>query len=142
MASQLDPEIPHGFRFEFDPVHKILLVRIGGRLTEEILAACYDAIRKYSTATNAEAGIWDLSSITELAVSTEFIRGLADLEPAMPDANRRPRFIVAPAPHVFGSSRMFQLMGERTRPLLDVVRTIDDALRKLGVQSAKFEPLD
>jgi hypothetical protein len=36
---------------------------------------------------------------------------------------------------------MFQLAGERTRPLLDVVRTLDEALALLGVESPQFEPL-
>ena len=143
MASQQDhPDHPHTFRFEFDSVNKILLARVEGRLTDEALSAYYEAVRSYSTATDARAGIWDLSSITEFAATSEFIRRLADREPAMPDATRRPRFLVAPSLHMFGLSRMFQLAGERTRPLLEVVRTVDEALAKLGVQSPKFDLLD
>jgi hypothetical protein len=143
MASQLDrPKNPHTFRFEFDPANKILLAKVVGRFSEQAVAEYYEAVRKHSIATDARAGILDLSTITEVAVSSEFIRRLADREPAMPDAARRPRFIVAPAPLVFGIARMFQIVGERTRPLLEVVRTVDEALAKLGVQSTKFEPLD
>lgn len=46
-----------GFRFEFDPENKILLLRLDGRQTDESLAACYHAIREYSTASDASAGI-------------------------------------------------------------------------------------
>ncbi len=58
----------------------------------------------------------------------------------MADATR-PRIIVAPGAVAFGLSRMFQMLGESTRPLLEVVRTMDEALTALGIQSAHFEPL-
>ena len=90
-----------GFRFEFDSVNKILLLRFEGRLTDELLTELYWTVRRYSTATDASAGIWDLSPVTEFAVSPECIRDMANREPAMPDATRRPRFIVAPPFYTF-----------------------------------------
>ena len=131
-----------GFRFEFDPVNRILVARSEGRLTNESLAELYQAIRKYSTATDARAGIWDLSSVTAFAATSDFLRELASQKPAMPDAENRPRFIVAPNELEFGLSRMFQIAGGTARPLLTVVRTLDEALAALGVQSPQFEPLD
>jgi len=130
------------FRFEFDPANKILLLRFEGRLTDESLAEYYRAARKYSTATDASVGIFDSSPVTEFAVSSEFIRALASQEPAMPDAFRRPRFIVAPTAVGFGLARMFQMLREPTRPLLKVVRTLDEALAALDIQSPHFEPLE
>jgi hypothetical protein len=129
-----------GFRFEFDPVNKVLLVRVEGRLTDELLAETQGAIRTRSSATDARAGIFDFSLVTEVALSTAFVRELAKQEPAMADATR-PRIIVAPGAVAFGLSRMFQMLGESTRPLLEVVRTMDEALAALGIQSAHFEPL-
>ena len=60
----------------------------------------------------------------------------------MPDATRRPRVIVASKKHVFGLSRMYQIMGESSTPLLKVVHTLDEALAELGVQSPLFESLE
>jgi hypothetical protein len=131
-----------GFRFEFDPVNRILLARSEGRLTDESLAEFYQAIRKYSIATDAKAGIWDLSSVTDFAVTSDFVRELSGRKPAMPDANNRPRFIVAPNPLEFGLSRMFQILGESTRPLLKVVHTLDEALAALCIQPSHFETLE
>jgi hypothetical protein len=37
MASPSHPEMPCPFRFEFDPVNKVLLARVEGRLTDESL---------------------------------------------------------------------------------------------------------
>ena len=127
------------FRFEYDAVHKVLLGRFEGLLTEESAAAFYSAIRKHGAATDARAGIWDFSSATE-NVASETIRRVAKQEPAMPAD--RPCFIMAPDSHLFALSRMFQMTGEHKRPLLQVVRTLDDALRMLGVRSAHFEPLE
>lgn len=129
-------------RFEFDRVNKVLLVRAEGPLTEELMAEIQVAIRRYSIATDARAGIFDFSFVSEVALSSAFVRQLAKQEPAMVDAARRPRFIVAPPGVAFGLSRMFQMLGESTRPLLEVVHTMDEALAALGVQSPQFEPLE
>ena len=130
------------YRFELDPVNKILLLRFEGQLTDVALAESYQAIRKYWAATDASVGFWDFSAVTHFAVSSEYIRRLAREEPAMGAANTRPRFIIVPATVGFGLSRMFQLLGEPTRPLLSVVRTLDEALAALNIHSANFEPLD
>ncbi len=131
-----------GFWFEFDPVNKVLLARVEGRLTDELLAETQQAIRTRSIATDACAGIFDFSLVAEVALSAAFVRELAKQEPAMPDATRRPRIIVAPTAVAFGLSRMFQMLGESTRPLLEVVRTMDEALAALDIPSAHFEPLE
>ena len=129
------------FRFEFDVTNQILLGRFEGQLTEESGLQFYSAIRKRGIATDARAGIWDFSSATE-NVASEAIRRVAKQEPAMPDAINRPCFIIAPDAHLFALSRMFQISGEHKRPLLQVVRSLEEALRALGIQSPRFEPLD
>jgi hypothetical protein len=129
------------FRFEFDPVNSILLMRFEGRLTEEALTEVYREIRKYVVATETSAGIWDFSSVTEFAVSSEFIRHIATLEPATTDTTRR-RFIVVQNTSAFGLARMFASWGLPRNPLLRVVYTVDEALTTLGVQSPQFEPLE
>lgn len=131
-----------GFRFEFDSANRILLVRVEGRLSDKLLAECYEAIGKYSTATNASAGIFDMSAVTQFAVSSEFVRQLAKREPAMPDASRRMRIIAVENTTGYGLARMFQIVGETERPMLQVVRTVDAALGVLGIKSTHFEPLE
>jgi hypothetical protein len=141
MSSLARPEIPNHFRFEFDFTNKLLLARFEGIATDESMAAFYRAMRKYAAATDPRAGIVDLSSITQVELSADLIRDLARQEPAMPEADR-PRILVAPKASVYGVARMFQLLGEKTRPLLEVVHTMDEALVALGVSSPRFEPLD
>jgi hypothetical protein len=127
-------------RFEFDAVNKILLAHVDGQLTDESLRDAYRAIHSYSIATNAAAGIFDFSGVTEFAVSSEFVRRLAQGEPAMPN-EERPRIVVAPQPAGFGLARMFQLVGEQKRPKFSTVKTIDEALRILGSENPEFKPI-
>ena len=130
-----------GFQFEFDRVNKILLARFSGNLTDKLLEEFYQAAGRYWTATDPRAGISDFSAVTEVAVSSDVVRRLAMLDPSA-DVSGRPRFIVAPHTHAFGLARMFQISGESKRPLLQVVRTMDEALAALGVESTNFESLE
>ena len=129
------------FRFEFDSANQILLSRFEGRFTDESAAEFHTAAWKYAAATDAKAGVVDFASVTEFAVSGETLRRIARLQPSLPNSAARPRVIVAPQTHAFGLFRMFQITGEQTRPLLTVVRTMDEALAALGVESPHFEPL-
>jgi hypothetical protein len=130
------------YQFQFDAENRILLLRFEGRLTDDLLTELYWAVRKYSTATDARAGVWDLSPVTEFAVSPELIRELSDREPAMPDATRRPRFLVAPAMVGHGILRLYEIAGQHKNPLLKIVLSLDEAFAALGVRSPRFEPLD
>jgi hypothetical protein len=130
-----------GFRFEFDRTLHILLGRLDGRLTNEVLSDYYEAARKRAKATNAKGGITDFTGVTEFAVTGEFVRQLAKREPILPDT-KRPRVVVAPKAVAFGIARMFQITGERTRPRLMVVHTLDEALTALGIASLRLEPLE
>jgi hypothetical protein len=130
------------FRFEFDPVHKILMARFEGQLTNESAEEYHTALGKNWRATQARAGIWDLSGVTDFAVGSEFLRALARRKPISPGLTDHPRYIVVPETAGYGLMRMFQIAGDSARPLLYVVRTIDEALTALGTQSAFFEPLE
>ena len=131
-----------GFRFEFDPVHRILLARFEGQLTNESAEEYHYALGKNWRATDPRAGIWDLTGVADFAVAADFLRSLAKRKPISPGLTDHPRFIVVPETAGYGLMRMFQIAGESTRPLLHVVRTIDEALTALGAQSSHFEPLD
>jgi len=142
MASSQSPqfETPGSFRFEFDPVNNILMVRFEGRLTHELVQEFYRQGKEYWIATGARAAILDGSSVTEVAISSERIRQLALQDPVL-ELTGRPRVFVVPRTEVFGLARMFQLTGESKQPFLHVVRTMDQAYALLSIQSAKSEPI-
>ena len=51
------------------------------------------------------------------------------------------RVFVAPKDLIYGMARMFQILGEATRPDLPVVRTMDEAYSLLQVESPEFSPV-
>ena len=130
-----------GYAFAFDALNKILLHRFEGRLTDELYAEAYSAAQKQWAATDARMGIVDFTPVTDFAVSPQFLRRQVNREP-VGDAAKHPRVVVAPTTVQFGLVRMYQIIGERTRPLLHVVRTMDEAFAILGVQSPHFDPLE
>src|ERR1700722_18427515 len=81
-------------RFEFDATHGLLLLRAEGQFTEESVRSNQASVRRYSTATGAQAAIFDLSGVTEFELSTNFIKSLAQEGPSMgascPPHHRRP----------------------------------------------------
>lgn len=129
------------FRFEFDAANKILLLRFEGKLTDESLTEALWAIRECSIRTDASAGIWDFTSVTEYGVSPEFLSYTASREPAMPGATQRPRYVVVLVAFGLGISRMYEIAAGPTNPLLRFVLSVSEALAALGVQSPHFEPL-
>jgi hypothetical protein len=120
---------------------KSWLVQVDGQLTNESLRELYRLSGERVTATDPSAAIVDFSAVTEFVVSSHVFRELAREQPLMPDESR-PRFIVTPQVHAFGLGRMFQLVGEHSRPNLKVVRSLGEALQALHVKSPQFEPLD
>src|SRR5579872_1305741 len=101
-------------RVEFDFANKILLIRVDGELTDEAATELYKAIRTYSVATDANAGIWDLTAVTAFPVSTAHVRNLASRGAAMPQGDTRPRFWVVPNTAGYGLLRMAGLLLDAT----------------------------
>lgn len=128
------------FHFEFDPVQEILRGRIEGPVTDESLQEFYRLAGEHAVRLLPRSAISDFSAVTSFEVSSETIRELARLAPAMPDPTR-PRVAVAPSGLVFGLVRMFQSVAGDTRPKLHVVRTMEEAYALLGVKAPRFEPL-
>jgi len=128
-----------GFQVEFDQSNKIMLMRVEGRLTDESLPYLYEASRQHLSATDARVCIVDLSSVSDFAVSSQSIQNLAHQKPASPGHKHR-CFIVAPAGLAFGLCRMFQILGEATRPLLEVVHTLGEVFAAGTLSSHFVEP--
>jgi hypothetical protein len=143
MASPQSPRFDSlgNFRFEFDPVNRILMVRFEGHLTPALVEQFYREGKECWIATDARAAILDGSSVTEVVLSSELIRQLARRDPVL-ELTGRPRVFVVPRTEVFGLARMFQLTGELKQPNLHVVRTMDQAFALLGIHSADFEPIE
>ena len=84
-------------------------------------------------------GIADVSGVTKFSVSSNAVKELAAASPAFPAGYMR--IFVAPQDSIYGMARMFQMLGEKTRPDLYIVRTMDAAYHLLRVESPEFCPI-
>jgi hypothetical protein len=128
------------FLFDLDTANGVLRCRVEGRLTDGLLKDLYMRAADYVAKKPPRAGIMDFSGVTRLQVTTETIHLLAQAPPVLRDMNS-PRFIIATAPKAFGMARMFELMGQHSRPNLHVVRSLEAACAILGVKELHFEPV-
>jgi len=124
--------------FEFDSQHKILLLVAEGHIEDREILAVNDRIAARVNRLRPSAGITDLSAVTKFDPSADAMRSAARQPSPYPEET--PRFIVAPVDHVFGLARMYELFGSRVN--LKVVHSRQEALAALGIQNAKFEPVD
>jgi hypothetical protein len=127
--------------FDFDPAHELLRARIEGPVDDKSIKEYYRLVGKHATRLLPHGGILDFSAVTSFEVSSETLRELASLMPAMPDPSRT-RVIVAPSRLVYGLSRIFQAFGGDTRPKLHVVSTLEEAYGLLDVQTPQFRALE
>ena len=130
-----------GYTIEFDSVNAILQCRFSGQITDQLLKAFYSAVREHAARTHPRAGIFDFTDATSLEVSPQTVRELAREAPAFPDVTV-PRFVIAPSDYMFGMARMFQLLGEETRPLLHIVRTREEVYASLAIQQPRFQRVE
>src|SRR5580658_8866442 len=128
-----------GFVLEFDARNNILRVTVEGRMTDAVMSDGYAAATKYVLTHLPCRGIIDLSKVTEYDVSLEALRRLAETSPESAPGDIR--IVIAPADHVYGMHRMFQILADKPRPNLHIVRTTDEAYRLLRVEVPEFSPV-
>lgn len=125
--------------FEFDPINKVVCWRLRGEVTDELFVESLQLVADILADTHPTSGIIDLSQVTSLLISTQSITQTANSKPIFPV--ELPRVIVAPSNHVYGMSRMFAAHSEGTRKDVEVVRTMDEAYRLLGIKDPQFRAM-
>jgi len=128
-----------GFVLEYDSSHNILRVTVDGTVTDASVPEFYNAVKAYVATHPTCSGILDVTAVKMFDVSTSAIRQLAERQPAF--AGGPFTVFVASRDYVYGLARMFQMLGEHSRPNLRVVRTLDEAYRLLGLETPKFGPV-
>lgn len=130
--------MPH--HFAFDDEHKLLLVVMEGDIDGAEIVAIDEEMRARIARMQPKAGISDLSLVRNFNVPAEVMRSAALR--AAPYPPETPRFIVAPSDLLYGMSRMYELVANRPAGKLEVVRSREEALKRLGISNPKFEVLD
>jgi hypothetical protein len=128
-----------GFVLHFDAKNNILRGTLDGPFTDAMLLDYYAAAARYTASHPPCRGLWDFSNVAaKVEVSSDTIRKLVETSPIIPAGCMR---VVAPQDFLFGMMRMLQILSERARPELHVVRTMDEAYLLLRVESAEFNPI-
>ena len=130
--------MPH--HFAFDDEHKLLLVVMEGDIDGEEIVAIDEEMRARIARMQPKAGISDLSLVQNFNVPAQVMRSAALR--AAPYPAETPRFIVAPSDLLYGMSRMYELVANRPAGKLEVVRSREEALKRLDISNPKFELLD
>ncbi len=129
-----------GYRFELDRNNEVFRASLCGQIDDDEMRK-YDAnVRKVLAKLHLRAVIVDGSAITEFDVSSATIEYLAAFGAEVSD-QAIPILMVAPPDHIYGMARMFQILSERKRPSVAVVRSGDEAYTKLGLTNLQFELL-
>ena len=126
------------YSFEFEPARSFLRCILSGNITDRQLFDCYRAAVRHVRRQDPALAILDLTNIASVEVSPATVQALARSEPTLPAS--RPRFIVAPTDHLYGMSRMYQILGEHSGPRLQVVRSAAELYAALG-PDLHFEPM-
>ncbi|HWH59186.1 MAG TPA: hypothetical protein VN682_16275 [Terriglobales bacterium] len=129
-----------GFRFEFDSVNQILLTKLEGAISDDVIRQLEGALRKQASEKKPLVQIVDCSGITKFDMSSELVRHLGKRKPPAYALQAR-RLIIAPTPVSFGLARMYQMAGEPQHASVTIVRSMKEALSELGIEQVKFEPL-
>jgi hypothetical protein len=79
--------------------------------------------------------IIDMIDVTDVKCSVDEMRALASAE--SPFATEARRAIIAPNDLTYGMARMFQILGQETRPNLVVVRTMKEAMQVIAPAERK-----
>jgi hypothetical protein len=131
------------YSLEFAPTQRIFRARFEGTVT-------FETLRKFIGDTSnfvlerghgSLIGIVDFGDVTTFDLSPQDVRELAILPPAIQDREAL-RFIIAPSPAIFGLARMFELLGQETRPNLHVVRSPKEVWVILGFEEPAFETVE
>ena len=100
----------------------------------------FEAIAAFAGDNAVEGVITDFSQVTGSDFSVGFLRRLADSKPVI--APGKPSVIVAPQPVMFGMARVFQNLRERDGADNVVVRSIQEALKLMGLEGCEFKRVD
>lgn len=125
-----------GFRVNFDRTNAILLLSMEGAVTDKLMLDGYDLLRSCRKHFGECNYIFDCTEATEISVSEETVRSIAERPPNLSPAIFQ--VIVAPQDRMYTLARRFQFESYKTRPSFQVVRTMDQALKLLKAKPPTF----
>lgn len=125
-----------GYVIDLDPTHLILRVTIGNVLTDELSQEIYRTVKRLASRGGPFAGIFDLSKVEDDRVSPEVAAEQAASDSPIPGQGLC--VLVAKAPALFEHLRMVELTRNWMGGQFELVESLDEAYRLLGVHPEDF----
>ena len=122
--------------YTIDLARSLVLSRGWGIVTDRELLAHVRALTIDPRFVRNLHQLADLRDVTDVEVTAATIRKMASLNP-YGDGSRRA--VVVTSDLLFGMARMYQILRDEPTDELEIFRTLDDALRWLGILNAKEE---
>lgn len=114
------------------------MVRLTGEIKDADLIEISVVTKAHPEFDPSFSEIVDFSAVTVSKVSTFAVHTLAQRASIY---NRTSRHVViAPQAHGFGLTRMYQVYARETRPNMDVVHTLEEARKCLGLDQGESSP--
>ena len=127
-------------RIEHDPRNKLFRFAFVGELSDRGLLDAYAMLRWCYEQYGDARYIIDYTEVTDIPLSGETIARIVQERPIAPPTCLQVQVVPKRALHSL--MRLFQFMSVESRPTFQVVHTMKDALKLIGVKSPKFFPLD
>lgn len=118
--------------YTIDAVQKVVVVRFVGEMTDADLIGIGTATKSHPLFDPSFSEIVDFSAVTGKSISTFAVQEVARRTSVYDLTSKH--IVIAPQPHVFGLTRMFQTYAEQSRPNMAVVKTMDEACELLGLK--------
>jgi hypothetical protein len=115
-----------------DANQKVVLVALAGEIKDADLIEIAAVTKAHPLFEPSFSEIVDFSAVTGGKVSTFAVQTLAQRASIY---NRTSKHVViAPQAHGFGLTRMYQAYAHETRPNMEVVHTMEEAYKSLGLE--------
>ena len=119
-----------------DVVRKIIYSSFEGELNDEDILTHGTMLKHHPEFNPDFSEIVDFRKITRINVTVQFINSMAKSPSLFKPSSRHA--VIAPHDLIYGIGRMYQMLAEETRPNMAVVRTLEEACKFLGIDSAGF----
>jgi len=114
-----------------DAKRKLFVATYTGEIHDEEILGLAALVRSHPEFDESFSITWDFSGVTGGSISTSAMQELSRRESILSPTSMH--VIVAPQDHIFGIFRMGQVLAEKTKPKVVVVRSTDQANRLLAL---------
>jgi hypothetical protein len=121
--------------------HRVLLIRFGKILTDEIYMDAYHAIQRFMERRGFHHAVIDFSAVEDFGLSIKMGRRIGAMNPAVPAEMQR--IVVAPPGAIYGTAREVQAWREYAVGKIRIVTSVDHAYELLElVDRPVFAPVE